>query len=221
MLAIQGYSTGNGLEIEANTNALRVNERGINVGAYGSYSASAVNGTTVMAAGLAAAAPIFALRSAAAAGPLVVIRRVRFEANVGTTAFANTPGYFQLFVARAFSASDTGGAAATLTTNNAKRRTAFGTTALQDFRYSQAATLTAGTRTLDSTPIASVVTQNVATAGAQLVPPTDLLRYGPDAWPLILAANEGIVIQATVPATGVWNFSVSVDWDEVAATGTI
>jgi len=34
---------------------------------------------------------------------------------------------------------------------------------------------------------------------------------------LVLANNEGFVIEATVPATGVWFFDVKVDWEELAA----
>jgi hypothetical protein len=35
--------------------------------------------------------------------------------------------------------------------------------------------------------------------------------------PLQLANNEGFVVQATVPATGTWTFSVQVCRDEVSA----
>jgi hypothetical protein len=38
----------------------------------------------------------------------------------------------------------------------------------------------------------------------------------PGEHPLVLAQNEGFVIQATVPATGVWFFAVKVDWVEIA-----
>jgi hypothetical protein len=39
----------------------------------------------------------------------------------------------------------------------------------------------------------------------------------PGEHPLILAQNEGIVIQATVPATGTWQFGVKIDWTEITA----
>jgi len=217
MLAIQGYSTGNGAEVAANTNAMRVSERPMNVGAYGSYSAG--SGSGIMAAGLGAAAPIFTFRSAAAAGPNIVVRRLTFEAGVLGTAFTAGQCLFSLLVCRAFTASDTGGGALTATTNNMKRRTAFGTTAAQDIRCSATATLTAGTRTPDSSPISTVVVPfPTTTVSTILVPIRDLLRYGPEAWPLVLAPNEGFTIQATVPATGTWCFAVNVDWDEIPTT---
>jgi hypothetical protein len=217
MLGIQGYSSGNGVEAAANTNALRVSERPMNVGAYGSYSFGSPGG--IEAAGASANSPIFSMRSAAANGPNVVIRRFTFNAMAYTTAFTAGQALFQLFVARAFSASDTGGTQATMTTNNMKRRTAFATTALQDLRYSTTGVLTAGTRTLDGTPIASLGAPVPATSVSyNLVGPWDMLRYGPEAWPLILAPNEGLILQATVPATGTWQWFVSVDWDEIPTT---
>ena len=217
MLSIQGYASGNGAEVAANTNAMRVSERPMNVGAFGSYSAG--SGSGIMAAGLAAAAPIFTFRSAAAAGPNVLIRRVTFEAGVLGTAFAAGQCLFQLLVCRAFTVSDTGGGALTATTNNMKRRTAFATTAVQDIRCSATATLTAGTRVADASPLSNIVVPFPATTVSTiLVPFRDLLRYGPEAWPLVLAPNEGFTIQATVPATGTWCFDVNVDWDEVPST---
>jgi hypothetical protein len=36
-------------------------------------------------------------------------------------------------------------------------------------------------------------------------------------WPLVLAQNEGFIIRATVPATGTWDFAVTMEWSEVSA----
>jgi hypothetical protein len=33
--------------------------------------------------------------------------------------------------------------------------------------------------------------------------------------PMIFAQNEGFIINATVPATGVWGFAITSEWDEV------
>lgn len=214
---IQGGVSGNLAEVAANTLAQRVSERPMNVGAFGSFSAGAASG--IMAAGLAGASPIFTFRGAAAAGPLCLIRRVWFEMGVLGTAFTAGQTLFQLLACRAFTVNDTGGGALTATTNNMKRRTAFGTTATQDIRVSATATLTAGTRTADAAPLSNVVVPVPATTVSTiLVPNRDLLRYTSEAWPLTLAPNEGFTIQATVPATGTWCFSVNVDWDEVPST---
>lgn len=209
-------SNGNLAKVDANTAALYVNDRPIDVGAFGSYSAGGVSG--IMAAGLAGASPIFTFRGAAAAGPNCIIRRVLFSAIGLGTGFTAGSALFNMFAARAFTVNDTGGGAATLTTNNAKRRTSFATTAIQDLRISATATLTAGTRTKDATTLASIFGVASNTASIVMVPPTELIRYSAEAWPLVIAPNEGFTIEATVPATGTWSFSVNVDWDEVAST---
>lgn len=215
-LNVQGNPSGNLAEVAANTLALRESARPMNVGAFGSYSMSLASG--VEAAGMSANSPIFTFRSAAAAGPNCLIRRVLFSAITLGTAFAAGSALFQLFVCRTFTVSDTGGTAATLTTNNGKRRTAFATTAIQDLRGSTTGVLTAGTRTTDATAVASLMGVCSATASAVIVPPTELVRPYDNDWPLVLAPNEGFTIQATVAATGTWSWSAQVDWDEVPST---
>ena len=145
---------------------------------------------------------------------------------------------FDLILARSFTASDSAGTAATLTGNNAKRRTSFGTSLVTDLRASSTATLTAGTRTLDTHAIgfargfvpATVVNyafvgNNVMNlAGASTFAYTgeylDLYRLNhTNEWPVVFVQNEGFLVRATVPATGTWTFSVIIEWLEVAATG--
>lgn len=185
-----------------------------NVGALGSYSMALSSGT--MAAGLGAASPIVSFRYGGA--NLVIVRKVIFSAGDTSTAFTAGVFTFNMFAARSFSASDTGGTAATLTGNNGKLRTSYGTTAISDFRCSSTATLTAGTRTLDSTALSSTSVSDPATAGNTIINAgTILFSSNAGEQPLILANNEGFVIQATVPATGTWTFSVQVYWDEVTA----
>jgi hypothetical protein len=179
----------------------------------GSYCMGA--NTSTMAAGLAAAAPVFSLRYGAA--NLAIIRKISLEADDITTAFVAGAGKFDLIAARSFTASDTGGTAGTLTTNNGKMRTSFATTGVSDFRIASTATLTAGTRTLDAQPLASVEFPVPTAIDAALLPTTDLLRANIGESPLVLAQNEGFVLQATVPGTGTWVFSVRVCWDEVSA----
>jgi hypothetical protein len=103
----------------------------------------------------------------------------------------------------------------TLSGNNAKRSTPIGTTVLTSALLSTTATLTAGTRTLDAQPFGarhfgvSTATNTVHLSTA------DLWNPYPTTYPLVLTASEGIVIRATVPATGTWQGIVSVDWREV------
>lgn len=179
----------------------------------GSYCMGLASGT--MASGLAANAPIASFRYGGA--NLALVRKIILSVGDTSTAFAAGVFTFNTFAARTFSASDTGGTAATLTGNNGKLRTSFATTGISDFRVSSTATLSAGTRTLDATALASVSVSDPATAGQSPLPPTNLFIQEMGEQPLQLATNEGFVVQATVPATGTWTFSVRVCWDEVTS----
>lgn len=211
---IQGFTTANIAEVEANTKALRATLRDVDVGALGGYSMGIESG--LMAAGLATAAPIFSMRWGDATR-LALIKRVTFSAANSVTAFAAGIARFDLFVARSYSVADTGGTSFLPTGNVNKLRTSFGTTLFSDVRASATATLTAGTRTLDANPIAAVVGGVPATVGVQLVAPFAIFDQRPGEHPLLLAQNEGIVLQATVPATGTWGWAIKVDWVEVTA----
>ncbi len=179
----------------------------------GSYCMGANSGT--MAAGLAGGSPVFSFRYGAAS--LAIIRKVTAEADDITTAFVAGAAKFDMIAARSFTVSDTGGTSGTLTGNNGKLRTSFATTGISDFRVASTATLTAGTRTLDTQPLASVEFSVATSIDAGLLPTTDIFKVGIGESPLVLAQNEGFVLQATVPGTGTWVFSVRVCWDEVSA----
>lgn len=217
-LQIQG-SSGNIADVDANTGGLKVNERPINVGALGSYSVCGLSG--IMAAGLGSAAPVYAFlwKPTTPTTALALIRKIRFNAwNLGT-GFTAGVWTFNFFMARAFTVQDTGGGALTLTTNNGKQRTAFGTTQAA-IQMSTTATLTAGTRTKDANPFRTLngVVANSAFASG-LPADVEVYRAQPNEWPIVLAGSgEGFVIEATVPATGTWTFAVTVDWDEVVST---
>jgi hypothetical protein len=184
-------------------------------GLTGSYAKTLSTGT--MGAGLASAAPIYSFRYTGA--NFAVIKRVTMSAGNAGTGFAAGVATFNLFAARAFTASDSGGTAGTLTGNNGKLRTSFVTTGVGDIRIASTGTLTAGTRTLDTDPLGGVTVGVPVTANATLVAAGTTLIDPKNAgdYPLVLATNEGFVIQATVPATGTWSGSVFVEWDEYSA----
>jgi hypothetical protein len=214
---IQGFTTANIMEVEANTRAARVTLRPEDYGSLGIYSNGNVSG--VMAAGLAANAPIVSARWTDAT-KLCLIKRVTFSAAAGATVFTAGVALFNLFVARSFTVSDSGATSVSIlpSGNQAKMRTSgMGTTLFGDMRISTTGTITAGTRTLDSNPISSIAAGVLATAGSNIVNPFAMVDQRPGEHPLILAQNEGIVIQATVPATGTWQFGVKIDWTEIAA----
>ncbi len=209
---IAGGVTGSKQEVETGTLAARVAHRPLDVGALGSYSVSVKSG--VMAAGLSAASPILAFQFPGTGFALV--KRIRLIAQGLGTGFAAGATVFDAFAARAFSVQDTGGGAVTLTTNNAKMRTSFATCKAA-IQASATATLTAGTRTLDANPFRTLMGDLGTGTFAQVLSDDILFDTKPGDWPLVLAANEGFVIQATVPATGTWTWASAIDWDEVAA----
>jgi hypothetical protein len=181
-------------------------------GVGGSFHHTAKNGAVVMAAGLAASAPIYSFRNPSSL--LSIVKRVKIAAwtTVGFTAGIAT---FDMLIARAFTAADTGGTASTLTGDNATLRTSLGT-AGSTIMHSNTATLTPGTRTLD---VGAVESWNTAAPVAASTPfnnvPMKLFEKLDAEHPLVLAQNEGFVIQATVPAVGTWSWSVTTEWDEV------
>ena len=211
---VGNVNSSTAVEVDVNTKAARVNIRPDDWGSLGFYSMAAASGT--MAAGLSAASPIYSFRYGSA--NLALVKKILFSA--GNTATGFTAGIItvQTFVARSFTVSDTGGTSITPTGNTNKKRTSMATTGLTDGRISSTGTLTAGTRTLDSNPISSISTSIPAVAGTILMSPFPLFEARAGEYPLTLAQNEGFVIQATVPATGTWTFSVTVDWEEVPTT---
>jgi len=65
----------------------------------------------------------------------------------------------------------------------------------------------------------SVVTTATTPFSSIVLPETEVWRVQPGEMPLILAGSgEGVVIQATVPATGTWTFYAGFTYDEVAST---
>ncbi len=103
----------------------------------------------------------------------------------------------------------------TLSGNNAKRSTPIDGTLLTSALISTTSTLTAGTRTLDAQPFGAQHFGVTTAINTVHCPTANLWHPYPTTYPLILTASEGVVIRATVPATGVWQGIVSVDWREV------
>jgi hypothetical protein len=211
---IRGKQAGSIVEVEALSGSLRITPKPIE--ALGSYAFQAITGT--MAAGLAANSPIFSFRWGNATNT-ALLRRIRIAMSSLGTGFTAGVGKLEAFFARSFSASDSGGTAIALATNQAKKRTSFGSSLVTDARISSTGTLTAGTRTLDTLPFVGVMLAVPVTTNFAILPTADLWLpfMGDGNWPIVLAQNEGLVIQASVPATGTWQAQVSIYWDEIAS----
>lgn len=183
-------------------------------GLLGSYSASHLSGT--MAAGLSAASEIVHFRWTSTTRS-ALIHSVTLDGLSGSaTAFAAGFAKVDLLAARAWTADGSGGTAMTLTGENAALRTSMPVTLVGAIRGSDTAALTAGTKTLDSQPLGLFAFSTGTVTSVIYVPqPVALFDERAAQHPIILAASEGIVVRATVPATGTWQFGVTVRWSEV------
>lgn len=174
----------------------------------GAFGAAAVSGT--MAAGLAANSEIFQMRWTSAT-LIARVERVRISAQVAGTAFAAGVAHFSLAQANSWSADGSGGNAMTAVK---RRQSGMAASTVGGLRASSTAALTAGTKTVLGNVAQMSANTGTATSG-QIHELTNLWsRPEADGYPIYLAQNEGIIIRATVPATGTWTFSVAVDWVE-------
>ena len=214
--------TGNGgtdVEVDPNTRALRTTIKPIDVGSLGSYRLAVFSGLT---ATLAAGATVFSMRWTDATRLMILkYLRVRYAVVTGFTAAQELA--FGAFMARSFSSSDSVGTAVVTSSNNAKKRTSMGPTlfAVNDVRVASASAVTAGTRTLDNNPILVGMGKTLAAAAtvqdASFESILDLTNS--QDYPIILAQNEGLVVQNTIlmGAGGTVRIGIECAWDEVAS----
>lgn len=166
--------------------------------------------STTMAAGLVGGSTIFTFLNPSAT-LLAAVRKVKLSAWSLTSTFNLGTATFDMMIARSFTAIDTGGAAVT----GLKLRNSMAAPTCQIVCATTAA-LTAGTRTLSGNPIESFsVTVPVSANNAFTSSPMKMLDKAQGEHPLMLAQNEGFVIQATLPGAGTWGFAACVEWDEV------
>lgn len=214
-IQVQGFS-GIVAEVDGSLfRALRVTLMPVDYGSLGIYGVSGITG--IMAAGLAANAEIQQFRWTDATR-LALIYAIDFDGAGGIVAFAAGVTQFSAVIARGWTVAGGGGATLTITGNNQKLRTAMGTTLLGEFRQAATAALTAGTKTLDANPLGSAVSSTGVTAGTPLSSTQALFNAAnADNMPIVLAQNEGVIVRATVPATGTWTAGVSWRWAEVTS----
>jgi hypothetical protein len=212
ILGLDGTSI---LAVESLQKAAKVRLAPIEYGSLGIYSLCGVTG--VMAAGLAANSELFQFRYTGA--DVCLVREVTFDGMGGIVAFAAGAASFQLFKANAWTVDGSGGSSLTLSGDNNKNKTSM-TQALSSVvtaRVSSTAALTAGTKTLDANPRGSVVGGLTVTAGDK-IPKAPLYSDVSGRYPIACVNQEGIVVRATVPATGTWTGGVSIVIEIVPAS---
>ena len=216
-ISIQPVPSGPVLAIDGNMQtgshmAARTSLRPIDLGILGSYSLTATTGT--IAAGLGA---IFVasfrwtdiLR-------LCLVRRVQVSSAWVATAFTAGAVVMELLNARAYTVNDlAGGTLTTVAGNSAKRRSSHGNTLLGGLTVSTTGAISGGTKTVDANPIACIAKSLPAVGGAPVFDPADLWTNEAGKYPIVLSTMEGLLVRATAPATGTYNVTVTVEWDEV------
>jgi hypothetical protein len=229
MPIIEGGVSGNKAEVDAGFLALRSAPRPIDVGAGGAYITSFSSGL-MTGASMAAAAPVMSLRWSSAT-LLCIIRKFEMKVFLPTSVTGAQEVGVEAFIARGFSASDSGGTAIVTSGNNCKKRTSHATSAfaVADIQMGGVAAITAGTRTLDSSPFATARFWELAT-GAAVQHNREQGQFNglnPATYPIVLVSNgsttsEGIVIQlgTAFTASGTMRLTVSIEWEELASYGT-
>lgn len=211
-LLISGPS-GNYAEVDSLWKALRYSMRPLDHGGGGHYRVAMQSGalTTVAAGG-----PVFAFRWASLYYNCIVwwIKWSWYT----TAAFSAAQIVdHALYIGRSWSTNYGGGATATLTGNNNKKRTSYAATGVNDFRMSSTAALTGSpTITLDSQPIMYRSGWSAALADALIDPqPTDF--EAEQEHPIVLSNNEGLVLQnvTLMGATGVIKLNIEIAWTEL------
>jgi len=195
------------------------------------------NARTNPYSGLAAGAPLLSMRWGDATH-IAIIMRVQVSVTTTVAATVAGPNERELIIARGFTASDTGGAAITLTGNNQKMRTSQGTSLFTDVRVF-GNTITPGTRTLDANPISAAMgwgglnftgiavgggggaQTSAAWSNAGDGQYVDLLNAtNGQEYPIVLSTNEGIIgrIGKDAQPTGATNQTYwQVTWCEASA----
>lgn len=184
----------------------------------GSYSTSQVSGT-IAAGTVTSIGKLAAFRWAPSTTTnIAVVRRIKVSMGE-LTAFTAGFASFHAFFGRAYSVADsTGATAGTITGNNTKLRTSYATTNGGTLYVATTALISGGTVTMDTNPLATIATSVVATSGAPVLgAPADLFHAPPGEHGIVLANQEGVVIQCIAPATGTMSLGVTVEWSEYSA----
>lgn len=178
------------------------------------FTASLISGT--MGAGLGGASQIAQFWWSSTTKK-AIISAVSID-GLGGSATAFTAGFanLKLFIGRGQTAAGSGGNAATVTGDNNKMRVSTPTTAIGDLRSASTTNLTAGAGiTLDSQPVGlAAFSVGVVVSVQYIAGRLYLFQASETMKPIILTTNEALVLVATVPATGTWQFGVTFAWKE-------
>lgn len=218
MAIIQGGSVANNQEVDLSL-ASRVSLQPPQVIAAdgGRYEISLVTGLATLLSAHTATAGHFAYARWGSATKTALVDYVRIG-GVVITDFTT----FQRFhvagrLARGFTASGSGGTAATITADNCKLRPGYATTAFTDLRVATTADLTAGTQTIDTQPFIHCIIGTASDGATVANIPNATERDGHSRGPIILTQDTGLVFsnEVLMGAAGTATLTVTLGWREV------
>ena len=217
-----GISTGTPLAVDPTFLAARIAARPLEYAGEGQvlghYKVGLKTGT--FTAGFTAAQDIAAFQWSPAISAFAVLTRVTVGYVIVATTTESSPPDIQMFNARGFTAQDTGGAAVVFGSQNQKNRSTMGNSRASVYYANGTAPLTAGTRTLDSLPVAvapfNMPTDTTAGNASSLI---ELYAWkGLGQHPEVYSPSEGFIIQnitAGPAVTGTCSYYVNLEWAEV------
>jgi len=167
---------------------------------------------------VAANGPLCSLRNT---GPnLIIVRRLSMSFRVSTGFTAGQELRFAVFRAFNYTSGDTGGTEIFSSALQNRHSTNLAPVAFApDIRVPTTGGLTVGTRTLESIPLGAVHAWTAAATASLVIPITNLLSQDAGDYPVVLAANEGLVMtnQVLMGAGGVGVLVMNVEWAEATA----
>lgn len=160
---------------------------------------------------------------------LAVITEIRLTGMYATTAFAAGAITVKATIARVWTADGSGGTTIDIqggdsNVNVLQLRTNMDDSLAGSMRIASTGALTAGTKSLDLYDIGQIATHSSGGVGSATpiigniyLPTTELFKADikNGQYPIVLNSEEGIVVRATVPATGVWHAGIAIKWAEI------
>lgn len=207
----------------ASAKGLHITAKPQDAGTLGHYAVAVQTGA--IGAGMAANGELLQLRWTDGTR-VCVITEITCNGVIASTAFAAGAIAMQASICRSWTVDGSGGTTLTTSGDNQNMRSAFGASLMGSARVASTGALTTGTKTIDAHAIGLITTHSSGGVGSAtpiigsiFLPTTTLYKcdIASGEYPITLAQNEGVVIRATVPATGVWTAGFTVKWMELAA----
>ena len=210
MAVIEGGLSGALQEVDPAFLAARVSERPLPA-----HSWKSVGLRSGLLADLPANATILSLRNLSA--NLLLVRRMGL--GVITTAPFDEALLleFALYFARVFAVSDSGGLPVAITGIQASHRTSLVAPSSIDLRIANSTAISAGSRVLDDVALARVATWSAAAGETIAVSLDNLIKPASGMYPIVLAQNEGLVLQniEVLGANGIVHVYLNLEFAEI------